>query len=122
MPLAPKRPEDNYEISDAEEDEEGNRLEPDRTGKHVPAWCANYKEMVSAQAAIDPDSIFGGVPRCDLEAIFPDSLFHGRNPVKRRRGSSCRWFSDRLTEREVAAYASSMGQRKAVISTSAAGA
>eukprot|EP00435_Cladocopium_sp_Y103_P041506 s2243_g11.t1 len=67
-----KREEDNYEISDMEEDEDGNRIEPDRQGKRIPAWCANYATVATSQADIDPDSIFGTrMPLCDLLSLVP---------------------------------------------------
>ncbi|CAJ1431394.1 unnamed protein product [Effrenium voratum] len=110
----PKREEDNYEISDLEEDEHGNRVEPDRSRKRMPSWCANYKQIAETQGDIDPDSIFGSrMPLCDLELIFPDSFYQNRSsPVKRRRGSSCHWFRDALTKREIQAYAFKMGQKR----------
>jgi len=113
LPLtASKLMEDNYEISDFEEDKDGNRVEPNRTGKLIPAWCAGFPQLVQSQASVDPDSIFGNrVPRCDLDLIFPDYFYQGRNPVKRRRGSSGRWFPDRLTRKEVTNYSSKMGYR-----------
>eukprot|EP00913_Durusdinium_trenchii_P000242 g221.t1 len=40
----PKRAEENYDLSDLEEDEDGNRIEPDRLRKHIPAWCSNYTQ------------------------------------------------------------------------------
>jgi len=116
LPLdAPKNTEDNYDISDYEEDFAGKRIEPDRTGKLVPTWCANFAETCRAQAEINPDSIFGtSVPQCDLEVIFPDKLYIGRTSdrPKRRRGSSCRWGPDKLTKNEVSAYAGKMGQKR----------
>ena len=64
----PKLEEDNYEISDLEEDMHGNRVEPDRTKKRIPQWCANYVKIAETQAEVDPDSIFGShMPICDLE-------------------------------------------------------
>lgn len=108
-----KREEDNYELSDLEEDSHGHRIEPDRTAKRVPAWCSSWSELAMAQAEINPDSIFGSqVPKCDLDVIFPDHFYAGRKPVKRRRGSSCNWLKDALTKREIIAYATKMGQNK----------
>ena len=47
------------------------------------------------------------------ELIFPDSFYQNRSsPVKRRRGSSCHWFRDALTKREIQAYAFKMGQKR----------
>ncbi|CAK0866125.1 unnamed protein product [Prorocentrum cordatum] len=114
-PVGPKRVEDNYDISDTEEDLNGNRVEPDRTGKHVPSWSTNYLQAVQAQASLDPDSIFGTrVPQCDLEAIFPDRFYRmGFNPVKkRRRGSSGAWAPDALGRQEIKTYAARMGHTR----------
>ncbi|CAE7755512.1 unnamed protein product [Symbiodinium sp. CCMP2456] len=108
-----KLEEDNYEISDLEEDLHGNRVEPDRSRKRIPAWCTNYVQTAEMQAEVDPDSIFGShMPICDLEVIFPDSFYRGSTPIKRRRGSSCNWYRDGLTQREVNAYALKMGQKR----------
>lgn len=108
-----KLEEDNYEISDLEEDVHGNRVEPDRSRKRIPAWCTNYVQTAEMQAEVDPDSIFGShMPICDLEVIFPDSFYRGSTPIKRRRGSSCNWYRDGLTQREVNAYALKMGQKR----------
>lgn len=119
-PLPDKCEEDNYEISDMEEDAKGNRVEPNRTKKRVPAWSLKITELVKSQASINPDSIFGSrVPKCDLDAIFPDKFYVGpggirlhERPVKRRRGSSALWFADRLTKTEIATYSSHMGQKR----------
>lgn len=108
-----KKEEDNYELSDLEEDKDGNRIEPDRSGKQVPAWSLNFLELATSQGGIDPDSIFGSrVPKLDLEEIFPDSFYRGFNPVKRRRGSSSHWVRDALTNQEIVAYTSKMGQKR----------
>jgi len=110
---AAKREEDNYDISDLEEDSHGHRIEPDRIAKRLPAWCSNWVELATVQAEINPDSIFGSqVPKCDLDVIFPDHFYAGFKPVKRKRGSSCNWLKDALTKREIVAYASKMGQNK----------
>ena len=37
-----------------EEDSEGNRIEPDRTGKLVPAWSRHFKALAMQQADIEP--------------------------------------------------------------------
>lgn len=112
--LPPKQKDDDYEVSDFEEDAEGNRKDCDRTRKHVPSWCTLFVQMVTEQAEIDPDSICVGVPECDLDVIFPDRLYLGRKPAasKRRRGSSGRWNEDGLTKREAVAYATRMGQTR----------
>lgn len=117
-PLPPKNSEDNYEISDHEDsDDEADRPEPDRSKKHVPSWAVVYSEDVVKQGTVDPDSIFGVcVPSCDLEVIFPDSLYLNakRNSVnpnpKRKRGSSCMWMRDRLSRHEINEYRRKMGQ------------
>jgi hypothetical protein len=114
-PVGPKKAEDNYDISDTEEDLNGNRVEPDRTGKHVPSWSTNHLKAVQAQASLDPDSIFGTrVPECDLEAIFPDRFYRmGLNPVKRRRrGSSGAWAADALMRQEIKTYSLRMGHTR----------
>ncbi|CAE8644845.1 unnamed protein product, partial [Polarella glacialis] len=65
---APKNEEDNYELSDMEEDANGDRIEPNRTGKRIPAWSVNFAQLAKAQENINPDSIFGcRVPAIDLE-------------------------------------------------------
>ncbi|CAE8674969.1 unnamed protein product, partial [Polarella glacialis] len=110
---APKNEEDNYELSDMEEDANGDRIEPNRTGKRIPAWSVNFAQLAKAQENINPDSIFGcRVPAIDLEVIFPDHFYLGMNPGKKRRGSSCQWNNDKLTKREVNAYVSKMGQKQ----------
>lgn len=112
--LSTKRVEDNYEISDKES---SDAEEPDRSHKHVPAWSADLSkvaDMVLTQAEVDPDSIFGPVPHCDLEQIFPDCFYvHAKtiNP-KRPRGSSCQWLHDRLSNHEITKYRQKMGQRR----------
>lgn len=117
IPLeASKRCEDNYDISDYEEDAKGKRIEPNRKGKRVPSWSLKYKELAKTQADVDPESIFGSkVPRCDLDLIFPDSLYTeliGWVPVKRARGDSGYWFKDRVTRTESAAYKRRTGQTR----------
>jgi len=110
---AAKREEDNYDISDLEEDSYGHRIEPDRIAKRLPAWCSDWVDLATAQGEINPDSIFGSqVPKCDLDVIFPDHFYAGFKAVKRKRGSSCNWVKDALTKREIVAYASKMGQNK----------
>lgn len=114
MPLmTPKRAEDNYEISDKEDSDDGGELgEPDRSQKQEPAWCAGYLEALAAQSDVDPDTIFGcRLPRCDLEAIFTDSLYArcSRERPKRKRGSSGEWKKDRLKQDEIRMYKKKMG-------------
>jgi len=112
-----KKEEDNYAISDKEEssDEGMERAELRRREKRIPAWCLDYSAAIEAQAAVDPDSIFGvQVPICDLDDIFPDSLYAARGLVhpKRKRGSSCQWKQDALRPSEVVKYREKMGQRR----------
>lgn len=117
-PLPPKKQEDNWEISDKEDsDDEGADEEQDRNraNKPVPTWCVDYKQALAAQEGVDPDSIFSSrVPFCDIDAIFPDTLYRerGRKPPKRKRGSSCQWAKDRLSSSNIARYRAKMGQLK----------
>lgn len=37
-----------------EEDSDGNRIEPDRAGKQVPAWSRGFKAVAAQQADIEP--------------------------------------------------------------------
>jgi len=111
--LPPPKPEDNYELSDKEE--ESDAEEPDRSHKPVPMWSAKYLELIEKQADIDPDTIFGRrVPKCDLLAVFSDDLYKGCNKErpKRKRGSSGEWRQDRLTTQEVGEYKKKMGHAK----------
>lgn len=116
--LGAKVPEDNYEISDKEDtDDEGAEEDQDRNraNKMIPVWCVDYKQALAAQDGLDPDSIFSPrVPFCDMDAIFPDALYRerGRQPPKRKRGSSCQWQKDRLSRSEIARYRAKMGQQK----------
>jgi hypothetical protein len=109
------RREDNYEISEKGDDSEAESPEEDRKNKHVPAWCKDWITLLTAQANIDPDSIFGTkVPRCELEAIFTDEDYAIRNKKRprRKRGSSGEWKKDRLTQFEIDEYKRKMGQTK----------
>jgi len=109
LPLPPRDPLDTYEISD-KEDSDLEVEEKDRSHKHVPAWVADYKAVLSRQE--DPDRIFGTVVQnCDLDIVFPDSLYRGLNyvPDRRRRGSSCHWGKDALRMSEIHAYRTRMG-------------
>lgn len=113
--LPPKLPEDNYEISDREESSDEIPIEVDRSNKHVPGWVEGFEEKATKQSDIDPGSIFGrGVPICDIDTIFPDSLYRKVNRVRvaRVRGSSCRWGPDRLKGSEIREYAQKTGQRR----------
>eukprot|EP00416_Gambierdiscus_australes_P017224 CAMPEP_0171073274 /NCGR_PEP_ID=MMETSP0766_2-20121228/11400_1 /TAXON_ID=439317 /ORGANISM="Gambierdiscus australes, Strain CAWD 149" /LENGTH=548 /DNA_ID=CAMNT_0011529947 /DNA_START=1 /DNA_END=1647 /DNA_ORIENTATION=- len=111
--LPPRKPEDNYEISDKGEDSDAE--EPDRSEKHVPRWSNQYLELIEKQAGTDPDTIFGTrVPRCQLEIIFSDALYARCNKErpKRKRGSSGEWKQDRLSKVEVHEYKRKMGHSK----------
>lgn len=110
--LPPADPADNYELSEKGEDSEAE--EPDRGGKHVPAWSLNFLSLIEKQADTDPDTIFGcRVPACDLEAIFRDADYTRcqRDRPRRRRGSSGEWRRDRLSQKEVAEYKRKMGHK-----------
>lgn len=113
MNIQPKREEDNYEISEHDEnsDEEGDKSR-ERSGKHVPRWCATYLEDLQRQANIDPDTIFSSkVSCCDLDAVFTDDMYRevGKQRPKRTRGSSGDWQKDRLSCVEINRYKSRMG-------------
>jgi len=120
--LAPKKDEDNYEISDHDPDsdnEDEKRKENRdraRTHKPVPRWCETYLQELMEHADIDPDSIFAHrVPHCELDVIFPEVLYQevGRHRPKRMRGSSGDWRKDRLTCAEIRNYKSRMGHTRA---------
>lgn len=112
MPLPPKKPEDNYEISDKGSDSEE---EDDRSSKTIPEWSEKYLELLQTQSDIDADTIFGSrVPKCDLEDVFKDSdymKFQTERPP-RRRGSSGEWRHDSLSREEICAYKRKTGQLK----------
>lgn len=117
MTLPPKKPEDNYAISEYGGDSEGeDAAERDkmRQKKAVPKWCEDYFSGVQQQQGIDPDSIFGRVPRCVMDDVFPESLYQqvGRKRPARRRGSSGDWKRDRLTRNEIRSYKQRMGQQR----------
>jgi hypothetical protein len=112
--LSPKRDEDNYEISEKDENSDAED-EPDRKHKHVPRWCSSYLEVLNAQSSWDPDTVFGGkVPPCDLELIFTAETYKaaGKERPNRRRGSSQDWKKDGLRDKEVQQYKKKMGQTK----------
>mmetsp|Transcript_41678 Transcript_41678/g.73163 ORF Transcript_41678/g.73163 Transcript_41678/m.73163 type:complete len:526 (-) Transcript_41678:142-1719(-) len=118
--LSPKKDEDNYEISDRDEnsDDQGGEIidEPDRSHKHVPQWSVNFLETLSKQEHMDPDSIFGSkVPFCDLDLIFTDQLYKqfSQDRPKRKRGSSAVWSKDRLCREEIEMYKQKMGHNVA---------
>lgn len=116
--LPPKVAEDNYELSEAGDSEE-EPVDRERASKFVPLWCESVKDVLQLlirQENVDPDTIFTSrVPRCTLEDIFTDEMYHqvGRNRPKRTRGSSGDWRKDRLTRHEVLQYKSRMGQIRA---------
>ncbi|CAJ1378057.1 unnamed protein product [Effrenium voratum] len=120
-PLPPPKAEDNYEMSSAgeiEQEDEARELElaEKRQFKHSPRWCDNYLNLVQEQGNWDADTVFGQVPPCDLDEVFPDSLYKELSTerrYKKRRGSSGHWGKDRLKSREVDIYKSKLGQRKA---------
>jgi len=115
MPICEKLLEDNYEISDHGDSDGEESHTRDRSGKHVPTWCANYLEALSQQCDIDPDTIFGPrVPKCALEDIFTDILYKqaGKNRPKRARGSSADWRKDQLARSEISDYKSRMGHAR----------
>ncbi|CAE6939121.1 Ankk1 [Symbiodinium natans] len=115
--LSPKKPEDNYAISDYGGDSEGEDAaarERMRQKKAVPRWCDKYLLQIQKQVDVDPDTIFGKVPRCVLDDMFPDSVYRQARQKRpaRRRGSSCDWRRDRLTRSEIRAYKQQMGQKR----------
>eukprot|EP01138_Halocafeteria_seosinensis_P011844 gb/GECG01012104.1/.p1 GENE.gb/GECG01012104.1/~~gb/GECG01012104.1/.p1 ORF type:complete len:597 (+),score=150.38 gb/GECG01012104.1/:1-1791(+) len=101
-----KRPEDNYELSDNDDDSEDENA---KKQKPIPDW-ARGKELEDAlhqqfgPEGPDPDHIFEDVTDCDLESIFP--------VTKKRfkvRTSSGHWLPDRLTADEKKRYRVQMG-------------
>lgn len=129
-PLSPKHSEDNYEMSEKDENSDQEE-EPDRSGKHVPRWCSEYLETLATQSTWDPESILGKVPACDLDSIFSLDIYKkcSRERPKRRRGSSGQWSKDRLRAVEIRDYKRKMGQTqpwnatllKSAVSSTAAG-
>lgn len=115
--LPPPDPADNYEISDqADSDADENLLAERRSRKPKPRWCSDYTELLKKQADLDPDTIFGPMmPRCDLEEIFPDSMYQdvAKSRPTRRRGSSGNWRKDPLHRSEISAYKRKLGQNRA---------
>merc|ERR1712187_182691 len=68
-------PEDEYEISEACDDEE-DCMEKDRSHKHVPEWSLMYTENIKKQAYTDPDTIFGpSVPKVSMDDIFTEANY-----------------------------------------------
>jgi len=115
--LTKKNPEDNYALSDYDGDSEGEyaaEREKMRSKKTIPKWCEKYLQLMQRQYDIDPDTIFGKVPRCVLDDMFPDVLYQQvrqKRPA-RRRGSSGDWRRDRLTRHEIRAYKQRTGQKR----------
>jgi len=106
FPIGPSRPSDNYEMTDGE-DEEIDGYAKKRRKKAVPEWCSRYVQDVVSQANVDPDSIFGTAPICDLEQMFGKRRRFGR-------GSSCDWTMDKLSSDEVLAYKEAVGRSEPV--------
>lgn len=116
-PLPPRRQEDNYELSERGDSGDEDDAEPDRSGKHVPPWCADYLKGLQAQSDIDPGTIFGDPWKlpCDLDNIFPKSVYDlaGKQaPTRKRRGSSGDWRRDGLQTGDIQVYGRKMGQTR----------
>lgn len=110
--LPDPRPEDNYELSDREDDSDREETR-DRSQKRIPKWCDNYLQVLHQQQDVDPDTIFGcRVPKCSLEEIFTDAHYKlaGKPRPNRKRGSSADWRKDGLAPRDVREYKKKMGQ------------
>jgi hypothetical protein len=105
FPIGPSRTSDNYELTDVEDD--GNDNSKKRRKRPVPEWCFRYVEDVKNQATVDPDTIFGQAPICDLEEMFGKRRRFGR-------GSSCDWTLDKLSSEEVLAYKEAVGRSEPV--------
>ncbi|CAK9045100.1 unnamed protein product, partial [Durusdinium trenchii] len=125
-PLRPPKSEDNYDMSsagdpDMTEEERAQHeldLEDRRVTKQSPRWCENYLELVHQQKDWDPDTVFGEVPPCDLDSVFPDALYMELNlqrTYKKRRGSSANWKKDQLKPDEMANYKRKLGLKKAFV-------
>ncbi|CAJ1339026.1 unnamed protein product [Effrenium voratum] len=116
MELPLKNPEDSYDISEYGDSEGEDASERDRMRqkKTVPKWCETYLVDMQKQGDIDPDTIFGKVPRCVMDDVFPESLYQqvGKKRPGRRRGSSADWRRDRLTRSEIRSYKHRMGQQR----------
>jgi hypothetical protein len=102
--IGPSRMSDNYELTDVEDDGSNSKK---RRKKVVPEWCSRYVEDVKSQASVDPDTIFGQAPMCDLEEMFGSRRRFGR-------GSSCDWTLDKLSSEEVLAYKEAVGRSEPV--------
>lgn len=115
--LHDKLDDDNYELSDRE-GSDSEIAAFDRSSKHVPAWSLEYKQLVLQQASWDPDLIFGTrINECDLESIFPDSVYQEveeERPQLKHRSRRSSFFSgsDALRPEEVQSYSQKMGHRQ----------
>lgn len=102
----PKEVEENYEMSDHDEDSDDSEASRRRAKKKVPNWAKkeNFVPALEKQLVkdfpIDPDELFGEVETCDLEAIFPDRKLKNY----KRRGSSGNWERDGVTAKEKRRY------------------
>jgi hypothetical protein len=113
VPLGAKIVEEQYDISDKDTDSENEVSPNSRAKKHIPSWCANWRQKTIAQVAVDPESIFGvTVPKCDLDIIFTEKNYRkmGLQRPKRVRGSSGNWTFDKLTQDEIDIYRAKLGQ------------
>jgi len=113
--IAPLSMDDNYDLTDKEGSDDDEDM--DRSGKFVPSWVRGWQSRVKAQAEVDPDTVFGPIPRCDLSTIFGDdkSLLARKNRAWRPRGSSNDWEGDKLRTREVDAYKEQMRQTRRAV-------
>jgi hypothetical protein len=102
--IGPAKSSDNYELTDVEDDDGGTKK---RRKKAVPEWCFHYLNDVKSQASVDPDTVFGQAPICDLEEMFGQRRRFGR-------GSSCDWTLDKLSSDEVLAYKEAVGRSEPV--------
>lgn len=111
--LGSKNDEDQYEVTDKDTDSENELTPNSRAKKHIPPWCANWRQKAIAQIAVDPESIFGiSMPKCELDVIFTERNYQrmGLKRPKRVRGSSGNWTFDQLTQGEIDRYRAKCGQ------------
>jgi len=105
------RQEDNYEISDKGEGSGDESDSDEKNKKPIPDWARkdNLHNALRIQFAvgnpIDPDEIFGEIPKPDLEAIFKQK----KKKAYRPRGSSAQWEKDGLNEMEKMKYRKDLG-------------
>jgi Inner centromere protein, ARK binding region len=94
----------SYEMTDGEYDSDDDDEEEDLSEsnkKLIPDWARskNLEKALEVQFSksypIDPDTLFGEVETCNLEAIFGK-----RSSKYRHRNSSGDWTKDRVTEEE----------------------